>query len=217
MVSTWIAYRPSMRITKYVRFGLFWGETRSVNCAKLISCFLCFWIGIPGNIFRRIPAGYLGRPAHPSQEHHHRPKVQRVEDRGTAQIMGEWHDGHAVPMDLCSNTSMICSQVPDLYIRQIREMKVLTLFEEISSLRLYKNSTLVFSLGYVYAICFALCAWFHFCFPVAAQQLSSNATWTLCCIRWMCRIAPSILVVVSRRLIAIRLMNDEIDLFAFYR
>lgn len=45
-------------------------------------------------------------------------------------------------------------QVPDLYIRQIREMKVLTLFEEISSLRLYKNSTLVFSLGYdsIYSI-----------------------------------------------------------------
>lgn len=40
--------------------------------------------------------------------------------------------------------------MPDLYIRQIREMKVLTLFEEISSLRLYKNSTLVFSLGYDY-------------------------------------------------------------------
>ncbi|XP_055312389.1 glycine receptor subunit alpha-2-like [Sitodiplosis mosellana] len=37
--------------------------------------------------------------------------------------------------------------VPDLYIRQLREMKVLTLFEEISSLRLYKNSTLVLSLG----------------------------------------------------------------------
>lgn len=37
--------------------------------------------------------------------------------------------------------------VPDLYIRQLREMKVLTLFEEISSLRLYRNSTVVFSLG----------------------------------------------------------------------
>lgn len=37
--------------------------------------------------------------------------------------------------------------MPDLYIRQLREMKVLTLFEEISSLRLYKNSTVVFSLG----------------------------------------------------------------------
>lgn len=40
-------------------------------------------------------------------------------------------------------------QVPDLYIRQLREMKVLKLFEEISSLRLYKNSTVVFSLGWV--------------------------------------------------------------------
>lgn len=37
--------------------------------------------------------------------------------------------------------------VPDLYIRQLREMKVLTLFEEISSLRLFRNSTIVFSLG----------------------------------------------------------------------
>lgn len=37
--------------------------------------------------------------------------------------------------------------VPDLYIRQLREMKVLTLFEETSSLRLYRNSTLVLSLG----------------------------------------------------------------------
>lgn len=37
--------------------------------------------------------------------------------------------------------------VPDLYIRQLREMKVLTLFEEISSLRLYNNSTMVLSLG----------------------------------------------------------------------
>ncbi|XP_031631400.1 glycine receptor subunit alpha-3-like isoform X2 [Contarinia nasturtii] len=42
--------------------------------------------------------------------------------------------------------------VPDLYIRQLREMKVLTLFEEISSLRLYKNSTLVLSLGASIAI-----------------------------------------------------------------
>lgn len=37
--------------------------------------------------------------------------------------------------------------VPDLYIRQLREMKVLTLFEEISSLRLFRNSTIIFSLG----------------------------------------------------------------------
>ncbi|XP_037044124.1 glycine receptor subunit alpha-4-like isoform X2 [Bradysia coprophila] len=37
--------------------------------------------------------------------------------------------------------------VPDLYIRQLREMKVLKLFEEISSLRLYRNSTVVFSMG----------------------------------------------------------------------
>lgn len=37
--------------------------------------------------------------------------------------------------------------IPDLYIRQLREMKVLTLFEEISSLRLYRNSTISFSIG----------------------------------------------------------------------
>lgn len=37
--------------------------------------------------------------------------------------------------------------VPDLYIRQLREMKVLSLFEEISSLRLYKNSTVALSIG----------------------------------------------------------------------
>lgn len=37
--------------------------------------------------------------------------------------------------------------VPDLYIRQLREMRVLTLFEEISSLRLYPNSTISLSIG----------------------------------------------------------------------
>lgn len=37
--------------------------------------------------------------------------------------------------------------VPDLYIRQLREMKVLTLFEEISILRLYQNSTIILSIG----------------------------------------------------------------------
>lgn len=37
--------------------------------------------------------------------------------------------------------------VPDLYIRQLREMKILTLFDEIFSLRLYENSTISLSLG----------------------------------------------------------------------
>lgn len=37
--------------------------------------------------------------------------------------------------------------VPDLYIRQLREMRVLSLFEEISSLRLYRNSTISLSIG----------------------------------------------------------------------
>ncbi|XP_055387563.1 glycine receptor subunit alpha-2-like isoform X1 [Condylostylus longicornis] len=37
--------------------------------------------------------------------------------------------------------------VPDLYIRQLREMRLLKLFEEISSLRLYHNSTIALSIG----------------------------------------------------------------------
>lgn len=37
--------------------------------------------------------------------------------------------------------------IPDLYIRQLREMKILKLFEEISSLRIYENSTISMSIG----------------------------------------------------------------------
>ncbi|XP_050434859.1 glycine receptor subunit alphaZ1-like [Adelges cooleyi] len=37
--------------------------------------------------------------------------------------------------------------IPDLYIRQLREMKVLTLFQDIASIRLYSNSTLRISIG----------------------------------------------------------------------
>ncbi|XP_069702867.1 glutamate-gated chloride channel-like [Periplaneta americana] len=37
--------------------------------------------------------------------------------------------------------------VPDLYIRQLREMKVLALFQEMTSIRLYRNSTLRASIG----------------------------------------------------------------------
>lgn len=37
--------------------------------------------------------------------------------------------------------------MPDLYIRQLREMKVLSVFQEMASLRLYKNSTLAVSIG----------------------------------------------------------------------
>lgn len=37
--------------------------------------------------------------------------------------------------------------VPDLYIRQLREMKVLLLFQEMTSVRLYKNSTMRVSIG----------------------------------------------------------------------
>ncbi|KAK6625241.1 hypothetical protein RUM43_005535 [Polyplax serrata] len=37
--------------------------------------------------------------------------------------------------------------VPDLYIRQLREMKVLLLFQEMTSVRLYRNSTMRVSIG----------------------------------------------------------------------
>lgn len=37
--------------------------------------------------------------------------------------------------------------LPDLYIRQLREMKILKVFEEISSLRIYENSTVVRSIA----------------------------------------------------------------------
>lgn len=37
--------------------------------------------------------------------------------------------------------------VPDLYIRQLREMKILKVFEEISILRIYENSTISLSIG----------------------------------------------------------------------
>ncbi|KAJ1530478.1 hypothetical protein ONE63_005377 [Megalurothrips usitatus] len=37
--------------------------------------------------------------------------------------------------------------VPDLYIRQLREMKVLSLFQEMTSVRLYSNSTMRVSIG----------------------------------------------------------------------
>ncbi|KAJ9595152.1 hypothetical protein L9F63_013560, partial [Diploptera punctata] len=37
--------------------------------------------------------------------------------------------------------------IPDLYIRQLREMKILTLFQEMTSIRLYRNSTLRVSMG----------------------------------------------------------------------
>ncbi|XP_066996201.2 glycine receptor subunit alpha-4-like [Anabrus simplex] len=37
--------------------------------------------------------------------------------------------------------------IPDLYIRQLREMKVLSLFQEMTSLRLYRNQTMRISFG----------------------------------------------------------------------
>ncbi|KAJ8872203.1 hypothetical protein PR048_025805 [Dryococelus australis] len=37
--------------------------------------------------------------------------------------------------------------IPDLYIRQLREMRVLSLFQEMTSLRLYRNQTMRISIG----------------------------------------------------------------------
>lgn len=69
-----------------------------------------------------------------------------------------WEDPRLLPADEPSMTKQYVELtpserdtvwVPDLYIRQLREMKVMTLLEEFSSLRLYKNSTLVLSIGLV--------------------------------------------------------------------
>jgi len=37
--------------------------------------------------------------------------------------------------------------IPDLYIRQLRDIKVLSLFQEMTSIRLYRNNTLRVSVG----------------------------------------------------------------------
>lgn len=37
--------------------------------------------------------------------------------------------------------------VPDVYIRQLREMKVLSLFQEMISVRLFRNHTIRVSIG----------------------------------------------------------------------
>jgi hypothetical protein len=37
--------------------------------------------------------------------------------------------------------------IPDLYIRQLRDMKVLSLFQEMTSIRLYRNNTFRVSIG----------------------------------------------------------------------
>lgn len=68
-----------------------------------------------------------------------------------------WEDPRLVPDDSAGTmtkeymeltpTEQMTVWVPDLYIRQLREMRVMTLFEEISKLRLYKNSTLVLTKG----------------------------------------------------------------------
>lgn len=39
--------------------------------------------------------------------------------------------------------------VPDLYIRQLRDMKVLSLFQDMTSVRLYRNNTMRVSIGLV--------------------------------------------------------------------
>lgn len=65
-----------------------------------------------------------------------------------------WDDGRIKPKpEMTKHYTELTAEerhtiwVPDLYIRQLREMKVLTLFEEISSLRLYQNSTISLSIG----------------------------------------------------------------------
>lgn len=66
-----------------------------------------------------------------------------------------WEDNRIRPRDdlEVTNYLQLTSEerhmiwVPDLYIRQLREMRVLSLFEEISSLRLYPNSTVSLSVG----------------------------------------------------------------------
>ncbi|XP_055630145.1 glycine receptor subunit alphaZ1-like isoform X2 [Toxorhynchites rutilus septentrionalis] len=67
-----------------------------------------------------------------------------------------WEDPRLLPADEPTMTKQYVELtpieretvwVPDLYIRQLREMKVMALLEEFSSLRLYKNSTLVLSIG----------------------------------------------------------------------
>jgi hypothetical protein len=42
--------------------------------------------------------------------------------------------------------------IPDLYIRQLRDMKVLSLFQEMTSIRLYRNNTFRVSIGWVITI-----------------------------------------------------------------
>lgn len=37
--------------------------------------------------------------------------------------------------------------IPDVYIRQLREMKILSLFQEMASVRLYRNHTVRLSIG----------------------------------------------------------------------
>lgn len=39
--------------------------------------------------------------------------------------------------------------IPDLYIRQLREMKVLSIFQEMAAIRLYNNNTIRISIGLV--------------------------------------------------------------------
>lgn len=67
-----------------------------------------------------------------------------------------WEDPRIVPnktIELPASYLQLTSEerhmfwVPDLYIRQLREMRVLSLFEEISSLRLHQNSTISLSIG----------------------------------------------------------------------
>jgi len=63
-----------------------------------------------------------------------------------------WDDARIRILDNTSQVELTWDKdpkfwIPDLYIRQLREMKVLTLFQDIASIRLYSNSTLRISIG----------------------------------------------------------------------
>ncbi|XP_065215872.1 glycine receptor subunit alpha-2-like isoform X2 [Planococcus citri] len=61
------------------------------------------------------------------------PRI-RIIDNKTDQLELAWDKDHKF-------------WVPDLYIRQLREMRVLSVFQEMAAIRLYRNSTLRISIG----------------------------------------------------------------------
>ena len=61
------------------------------------------------------------------------PRI-RIIDNKTEQLELAWDKDHKF-------------WVPDLYIRQLREMRVLSVYQEMAAIRLYRNSTLRISIG----------------------------------------------------------------------